>query len=494
MTTSMELAMVSWYPIANKNRFTAFSADKFTIHELHNGNPAYSDIMNQRHTNFVFYDKALPYPEQDNDAHICTVGTGMAEKTQTGIILDNPNPRYPSLVYMKPADFIPCGGYYFIANYGETLYHKAHVVAFFNKEKSMFEGWKPVFSHIIDDCFLARVFVSDKRNPETGCADAKLCIFYLGDLEPFHDMGPQPGCRTPGFSTTCELINTVPLGYTLNQYSRGSPTWKWFGHDDTLICLEDGKLTTHIVDIYSDKGNVTSHSASSIHITHQCKVSFNENGTRLFIQDDVCRHNHDMYYDDFNVADKACVAVCRTVQAFDLPELTPSSTQQNPENYTTNWVIDDVVALSVNPADKHYHLSIYISGNGTLVADLKTPFDMNSGVIVHFTYKNATPGRHYVCIGSCADKGNYIYTIDTNEHIIYMYELSSRINSHLLTKFDCSVFGDGILFIGGFRKQVSYYHNESITYAVKPTMVIDALKTAPIPDDLIRLTMAYLNV
>lgn len=490
MTTSMEQTKDSWHPIANKTRFTAFSADKFTIHELHNGNPAYSPMVNQRHTNLVFYDKELPYPEQDGDAHICHVGTSRAGKAQTGIILDNPIPRC-GLAYMKTEDFIPCGGYYFIANYGESLYHKARLVAFFGKEKPMFEGWKPVFSHIIDDCMLARVFVSDKRNPETGCADAKLCIFYLGDLEPFHNMGPPPGCRAPGFSTTCELINTVPLEYTQNQYSRGSPAWKWSGNGETLVCIENSKITVHVIDIFTENGDVTSRTASSMHITLQSNVSFNDAGTKLFIQDDVRRHNHDMYYDDFDVADEACIAVCRTVLAFDLPELTQCA---HPADYATNWVIDDTVALNVNSEDKHYHLSLHLAADGTRVADLKTPFDMQSGMIVHFTYKNVTPGRHYICIGSCADKGNYIYTVDTNAHAIYSYQLSSNIGSHLLTVFDCPVFGDGTIFIGGFRNPRSYYHNESITYAVKPTMVIDALKTVPIPEELIQLTMAYLNV
>ncbi len=494
MTTSMELTKDSWTTIVCKTRFTAFSDDKFTIHKLENGNPAYSPTVNQRHTNLVFYDKALPYPEKDDDAHICLVGTGRAGKAQTGIILENPNPWSPGLVYMKPADFIPCGGYYFIANYGESLYHKARVVAFFNKEKPMFEGWKPVFSHIIDDCMLARVFVSDKRNPETGRVDAKLCIFYLGDLEPFHKMGPQRCYMGDEFSTTCRLINTVPLEYTQNQYSRGAPAWKWFGHNDTLICIELGKLTTHTVDIYSDSGDVTSRTASSMHITLQSNVSFSDDGTKLFIQDDVRRHNHDMYYDDdFDVGDEACIAVCRTVLAFDLPELMQCALP-NPADYTTNWVIDDTVALNLNSEDKHYHLSLHLATDRTRVADLKTPFAMESGMIVHFTYKNATPGRHYICIGSCTDKSNYIYTVDTNEHAIYAYQLASNIDSWRLTQYDCTVFGDGTLFIGGFRKQVSYYHSETITYAVKPTMVISALKTAPIPDELIRLTMSYLTV
>ncbi len=533
MSTSMELTKDSWTTIVCKTRFTAFSDDKFTIHKLENGNPAYSPTVNQRHTNLVFYDKALPYPEQDSDAHICLVGTGSAGKAQTGIILENPNPWSPGLVYMKPVDFIPCGGYYFIANYGESLYHKARMVAFFNKEKPMFEGWKPVFSYIVDDCKLARVFVSDKRNPETGRVDAKLCIFYLGDLVPFHYMGPTQGYMGDEFSTTCTLINTIPLEYTLNQYSRGAPAWKWTGHGDILICIEAGKLTTHTVDIYSDSGDVTSRTASSMHITLQSNVSFSDDGTKLFIHDDVRSHNHDMYYEDFDAANDPCIELCRSVFAFNMPELTPSVTQPpipftlnykptpgglkhsgtsvprhseaQPEgwaynrvstvrDYATNWVIDDVVALSVNWEDKHYHLSQHLDTDRTRVADLKTHFDLESGVIVRFTFKNVTPGLHYICIGSCADKGNYVYTIDTNEHAIYAYQLASNIDSWRLTQYDCTVFGDGTLFIGGFRKQVSYYHSETITYAVKPTMVISALKTAPIPDELIRLTMSYLTV
>jgi hypothetical protein len=481
--------------IANKARFTAFSADKFTIHKLYKGNPAYSGPINPRHTNLVFYDKALPYPEQDDDAHICIVGSKWARYAQTGIILDNPNPRCPGLTYMtqKPADFVPCGGYYFIADYSESLYHKARLVAYFGNGKPVIKGWDAVFSHIIDDCFLVSVFVSDKRNPENGCADAKLCIFYLGDLEPFHNMGPQPGYQAPGFSTTCVLVNTVPLKYTQNRYSRGSPCWKWLGHGETLLCIEDGKLTTHTIDIFSDNGDVTSRTASSTHITLLSNVSFNDDGTKLFIQDDIRRHNHDIYFDVFDVADEACIAVCRTVLAFDLPELMQCALP-NPADYATNWVIDDTVALNVNSEDKHYHLSLHLTADGTRVADLKTHFDLESGIIVYFTYKNVTPGRHYICIGSCAYKSNYIYTVDTTENAIYSYQLSSNIGSHLLTVFNCPVFGDGTIFIGGFCNPRSYYHNESITYAVRPTMVVDAIKTAPIPDELIRLTMSYLNV
>jgi hypothetical protein len=202
-------------------------------------------------------------------------------------------------------------------------------------------------------------------------------------------------------------------------------------------------------------------------------------------------HKHGIYYDDFDVADDPCIAVCRTVLAFDLPELTQCA-HPNPVDYTTNWVIDDTVALNLNSEDKHYHLSLHLAADRTRVASQKTPFDTDSGMIVHFTYKNVTSGRHYICIGSCADRDNYIYTIDTNAHAIYSYLLDSSIGSHLLTGFDCPVFGDGTIFIGGFRCPRSYYHNESVTYAVNPTMVMDALKLAPIPDELIHLALKYI--
>jgi hypothetical protein len=487
MTTSMEQTMDSWHPITCKERFTAFDTDKFIIHVLYKGNPAYSEPINQRHTNLVFYDKALPYPEQDNDAHICMSWTRKAAETQTGIILDNPNPRCLGLTYMKTEDFIPCGGYYFIANYGESLYHKARLVAFFGNGKPVIDGWKAVFSHVIDDCFLVRVFVSDKRNPETDRADAKLCIFYLGDLEPFHKLGPRNGFA-PEHSTMCTLVNSIPLEYTLNRYSHGSPIWKWSGHGETLICIENNKITTHVIDIFSDTGNVTSHTAASVCITPRSIPSMSDDGSTLFIQNEAISHRYDTYYDGLEASYCVCMAMNRTALAFKLPELTPC---EKSFVGALNWIIDDIVEFGTTP-DEFFHLKLHLADKR--IVDVKTPFDAANGGIVHFTFKNAMPGRHYVCIGSCTNQSKYIYTVDTVAQAIYRYELSGSIGSHLLTKYDCHVFGDGTLFIGGFRNPRSYYHSASITYAVRPTMVVDALKTAPLPTELIQLAMSYLNV
>jgi len=489
MASDKHQDMHSWNPIPDTKRYTAFNTDKFTIHGLYDGNPMYSDMMNQQHTNMVFYDKALPYPTQPDADYISRTDTKKAATMQTGILLDNP---VSYMAYMDTSHFKQCGGYYFLAFYDQALYHKARLVARFSeKDKPTHEGWTPEFSCVIMDRFLVRVFVSKKTNEDTGRKDAKLCVYNLGDLTKKHGLGPKNWFDAEP-STTCQLLITMPIPYTKPAFYGITPAWKWITSNNSLYCMHAGQITAYTLVLVTDESgkesiHVTTNSVHNEDIHCQCLLSVSEDGSKLFISKNHAHHNHDLYgYEYYDYNDPGCTVWSSTRQVFNIPELTQSELPMD-----SNWILDDVASLNKSDKDE-FILTFHNPSNNKRNTSIVTPFTLDTGLIVHYTHMNATPGRHYVIVGACSGKTSFVYTLDESDNAIYTYQLPSNIPDHILTKFDIAVFGDGQLMIGGFRHPHSLFCSEKTTYAINPTLLIDTLTKAPIPGELIQLAIGYL--
>ena len=484
----------AWNPIPCKNRYTAFNTEKFTIHELGKGNPVYSEMMNEidsRHTNMVFYDKAQPYPTQPDQDYISLTGTKKAGVMQTGILLDNPTTY---MVHLDSSHFTDCGGYYFMAFYDHALYYKARLVArFYKKDRPVHGGWTPAFSTVIVDRILVRVFVSNKQNEETGCKDAKLCVYYLGNLTKKHGLGPKNWIETEP-STTCQLLITMPITYPASRRYLSTPTWRWTACNDTMLCMQEGQITSYTLGLATNEaGDETIHVMTRtvhdkfIHSRHEMSVS--DDGSKLFITSNYTQHTHDIYGEDYYGHSGGCTHWKETQFVFNLSELTQTELPM-----VSNWILGDIASLDKN--DKGEFTLIFHNPRNKRQVSIGTPFTLNTGIDVQYTHMNATPGRHYVIIGTCTHSyeiASHVYILDESDNAIYTYQLPTIIPVHVLTKFDISVFGDGRLMIGGFRHPHSIFSGEtSTTYAVNPAIFIDTLKQAPIPDELIRLAALYL--
>lgn len=479
----------AWKPIPGNHRFTAFNTEKFTVHELHKGNSVYSEMLNQRHTNMVFYDKAMPYPTQPDQDYISLTGTKKAGVMQTGILLDNPTTY---MAHLDSSHFTSCGGYYFMAFYDQALYYKARLVARFNeKDKPVHEGWTPAFSTVIMDRFLVRVFVSNKQNEETGCKDAKLCVYFLDNLTKKHGLGPKHWIETEP-STTCQQLISLPITYPKTAYYTSMPTWKWVASNTTMLCMQEGQITSYTLELATNEAGdetiqVMTHIVhdKSIHRRHEMSVS--DDGSKLFITSNHTQHTHDIYGEDCYGHSGGCTHWNETQFVFNLSELT-----QTELPIVSNWILGDIASLDKN--DRGEFTLIFHNPRNKRQVSIGTPFTLNTGIDVQYTHMNATPGRHYIIIGACSSRdASYVYTLDESDNAIYTYQLPTNIPAHVLTKLDISVFGDGRLMIGGFRRPHSVFRGEtSTTYAVNPAIFVDTLKLAPIPAELIRLAALYL--